>query len=193
MADRNLRLNVKTPDGYDTFYPQTTGSNVLLRGYKKSDVPQEVSADDSAMSAIEKIEYRVGEAITKDHISDKTGDSEELIMSQKAVTEAMVAGGLGDMLKSIYDSNSDGVVNSADKAAEAQHAAASDESTHAISADKLANKEASHYLTQEDYDVIRKNNSNLQDIIFIGPANYGTVEPSDAPKGRLFFLIEKKE
>lgn len=185
-------MNIKTVDGYDTFYPQTIGGNVLLRDYKKSEVPADVTDGDTANEAIAKIEYRASNAVTKDQITQAGGTSDQLIMSQKAVTNAMSAGGLGDMVRFEYDKNNDGIVNAADNAAEAQHAQAAEIASRSDDSDKLAGEAPSFYLNQNDYDDIKANNSNLTGVVLLDTSSYGTSLPSNPKIGQFFCLLDPK-
>lgn len=97
---KNVRINVKTQEGYDILHPETVAGQVVMAGYAKSAQGSAVTAGDTVNEAVGKLEKGVEESIPKADIVQMRGRSETKVMSQKAVTDAIDAsgggGGVGD-------------------------------------------------------------------------------------------------
>ena len=115
MANKKIRIQQNNGTGYDVFYPETVGSIVQMTDYVKPASTSAVVVDDTANSAIGKLEKALDSKINTSDITTTLGSSTVKVPSEKAVSDAMTAVGLGDMLKSIYDTTNNGIVDNAEK------------------------------------------------------------------------------
>lgn len=115
MANKKIRIQQNNGTGYDVFYPETVGSIVQMTDYVKPASTSAVAIEDTANSAIGKIEKALDNKINTSDITTTLGTSTVKVPSEKAVTDAMAAVGLGDMLKSVYDTTNNGIVDNAEK------------------------------------------------------------------------------
>lgn len=92
---KKVRMNVKTAEGYDVLHPETEAGQILMTEYAKPAWGGAVSELDTASTAIGKLEKGVEDSIPKSDIVQLRGRSETKVMSQRAVTDAIDAGGGG--------------------------------------------------------------------------------------------------